>query len=225
MIDFPTLKHKFSFFLDRKQTKVTLDIASNSITHSKHFEMPGMNETSTIRSLALVFAGNSLSLYIDCKEASKIDIDIGLSKLYLQMDDPVVNLFRERKYPLHFDSSIERALNRANCQKGLNRRGNKRFLKNKLSDKGKKFIGGHKNEMKQKNIFTEKNKKRDTSWYHSGSDRERDRYRETEPNNELYRRGDIPILHGDCDGRFLFLFPKKNCKLLKINCTPYTQML
>lgn len=140
MIDFPMLKHKFSFFLDRKQTKVTVDIAANSITHSKHFEMPGMNETSTIRSLALLFSGNSLTLYVDCKEASKIDIDIGLTKLYLQMDEPVVNLFRERKYPLHFDSSIDRAFNRANCQKGNNRRGNKRFLRNKQSEKGKSHI-------------------------------------------------------------------------------------
>lgn len=130
------LKHKFSFFLDRKQTKVTVDINANSITHSKHFEMPGMNETSTIRSLALLFSGNSLTLFVDCKEASKIDIDIGLTKLYLQMDEPVVNLFRERKYPLHFDSSIDRAFNRANCQKGY-RRGNKRFLRNKQSEKGK----------------------------------------------------------------------------------------
>lgn len=135
MIDFPTVKHKFSFFLDRKQRKVTLDIASNTITHSKHFEIPGMNETSTIRSLALLFSGNSLTLYVDCKESSKLDIDVGLSKLYLQMEDPVIKLFRERKYPLHFDSSVERAFGRANCQKG-GKRGNKKLLKNKQNDKG-----------------------------------------------------------------------------------------
>lgn len=136
MIDFPTLKHKFSFFLDRKQTKVTLDIASNSITHSKHFEIPGMNETSTIRSLALLFSGNTLTLFVDCKESSKLEIDIGLSKLYNQMEEPIVKLFRERKYPLHFDSSIERAFGRANCQKGFNRRGNRKLLRNKQSEKG-----------------------------------------------------------------------------------------
>lgn len=136
MIDFPTLKHKFSFFLDRKQTKVTLDIASNAVTHSKHFLIPHMNETSTIRSLAILFASNSLKLFIDCKEASTIEIDIGLTKIYHQMDEPVVKLFRERKYPLHFDSTIVRALDRANCQKGLNRRGNRKSLRNKLSDKG-----------------------------------------------------------------------------------------
>ncbi|KAG4072453.1 hypothetical protein HA402_004385 [Bradysia odoriphaga] len=134
MIDFPTIKQKFSFFLDRKQRKVTLDIASNTITHSKHFEIPGMNETSTIRSLALLFSGNSLTLYVDCKESSKLDIDVGLSKLYLQMEDPVIKLFRERKYPLHFDSSVERAFGRANCQKN-GKRGNKKLLKNKQNDK------------------------------------------------------------------------------------------
>lgn len=148
MIDFPTIKHKFSFFLDRKQRKVTLDIASNTITHSKHFEIPGMNETSTIRSLALLFADNSLTLFVDCKESSKLEIDVGLSKLYLQMEDPVIKLFRERKYPLHFDPSVERAFGRSNCQKN-GKRGNKKLLRNKQNEKGNilgpllKHICGH----------------------------------------------------------------------------------
>lgn len=157
MIDFPTLKHKFSFFLDRKQTRLTLDIASHSITHSKHFEIPGMNETSTIRSLALVFHENTMTLFIDCKESSKLEIDIGMNKLYLQMDEPVIKLFRERKYPLHFDTSIDGAFGRANCQKGMHRRGSKRQLRNKQSDRGKLLMScythihnilwpGHRNE-------------------------------------------------------------------------------
>lgn len=136
MIDFPTLKHKFSFFLDRKQTKVTLDIAANAVTHSKHFEIPGMNETSTIRSLALLFSDNTLTLFVDCKESSKLEIDIGLSKLYNQMEEPIVKLFRERKYPLHFDATVERAFGRANCQKGSSRRGARKLLRNKQSEKG-----------------------------------------------------------------------------------------
>lgn len=138
MLDFPSLKHKFSFFLDRKQTKITLDIASHSIIHSKHFDMPGFNETSTIRSLAFSFHDNIVTLYVDCVESSKLDIGIGLSKLYLQMDDPVMKLFRERKYPLHFDTSVQGAFGRANCQRGMHKHGNKRFTRNKLSaDKGK----------------------------------------------------------------------------------------
>lgn len=138
MLDFPSLKHKFSFFLDRKQTKITLDIGAHSITHSKHFEMPGFNETSTIRSLAFSFHDNIVTLYVDCVESSKLDIGIGLSKLYLQMEEPVMKLFRERKYPLHFDTSIQGAFGRANCQRGMHKHGNKRFTRNKLSaDKGK----------------------------------------------------------------------------------------
>lgn len=138
MLDFPSLKHKFSFFLDRKQTKITLDIASHSIIHSKHFDMPGFNETSTIRSLAFSFHDNIVTLYVDCVESSKLDIGIGLSKLYLQMEEPVMKLFRERKYPLHFDTSIQGAFGRANCQRGMHKHGNKRFTRNKLSaDKGK----------------------------------------------------------------------------------------
>lgn len=46
--------------------------------------------------------------------------------------------FRERKYPLHFDGNLEHALQRANCQKGLNRRGNRRMLKTKVTtERGK----------------------------------------------------------------------------------------
>lgn len=48
----------------------------------------------------------------------QVDIDVGLSKLYFQMDEPIVKLFRERKYPLHFDISAQAAFGRLNCQKG-----------------------------------------------------------------------------------------------------------
>lgn len=138
MIDFPSLKHKFSFFLDRKQRKITLDIGTHSIIQSKHFEMPGFNETSTIRSLALYFHDNIVTLYTDCTESSRLDIDIGLSKLYLQMEEPIIKLFRERKYPLHFDTSIQGAFGRANCQRGMHKNGNKRYTRNKqTTDKGK----------------------------------------------------------------------------------------
>jgi hypothetical protein len=42
----------------------------------------------------------------------------------------------------------------------------------------------------------EKNKKRDVrDWYH----REEQRF---EMKNNVNRRGDIPVLHGDCDGEF-----------------------
>lgn len=48
--------------------------------------------------------------------------------------------------------------------------------------------------------FTEKNKKRDIrNWYQSANDRYNDAIEE-KPRDTL-RRGDIPILHGDCDGK------------------------
>lgn len=136
LIDFPSLKHKFSFFLDRKQMRVTLDVASNSIIHSKHFIVPNINETTIIRSLAFHFHENTVTLYIDCGASAKVDIDVGLSKLYLQMDEPIVKLFRERKYPLHFDTSVQAAFNRANCQKGAHKHSGKRSNRNKQMDRG-----------------------------------------------------------------------------------------
>ncbi|XP_037959915.1 uncharacterized protein LOC119689209 isoform X2 [Teleopsis dalmanni] len=186
MIDFPTLKHKMSFFLDRKQQRVTLDISDNGATESKHFEIPNINETSTIRSLALHFHKNRIALLVDCKESSAHEIDLNLTKLYAsQLDDPIIKLFRERKYPLHFDGNVENALQRANCQKGiLHRRGNKRMLKNKISER-------------------EKNKKRDVrNWFNHepqvGSS-SNEQYRQQETSLDIERRGDIPVMHGDCE--------------------------
>lgn len=140
MIDFPSLKHKFSFFLDRKQMRVTLDVASNSIIHSKHFNVPNINETSIIRSLAFHFHENTVALHVDCSESAKVDIDVGLSKLYFQMDEPIVKLFRERKYPLHFDTTVQAAFGRSNCQKGTNKHNGKRFNRNRQLDKGTEHI-------------------------------------------------------------------------------------
>lgn len=152
MIDFPTLRHKFSFFLDRKQTRVTLDLTVNAHTHSKQLAIAGMNETSTLRSLALRFAGNRITLYVDCTESAHVDVDVAPQSLYQLMDgEPVVKLFRERKYPLHFDATIERAFERANCQRngagsasagGMSsasrqqQRTSRKLLRNRQSEKG-----------------------------------------------------------------------------------------
>lgn len=93
MIDFPTLKHKLSFFLDRMNQRVTLDVTANGATVSKHFELPNTNETSTIRSLALHFHKNRIAMLVDCKESSTHELDVSLTELYAQMDtDPVIKL-------------------------------------------------------------------------------------------------------------------------------------
>lgn len=117
--------------------RVTLDVASNSIIHSKHFNVPNINETSIIRSLAFHFHENTVTLHVDCSESAKVDIDVGLSKLFFQMDEPIVKLFRERKYPLHFDTSVQAAFSRSNCQKGAHKHSGKRYNRNRQLDKGK----------------------------------------------------------------------------------------
>ncbi|XP_053962504.1 uncharacterized protein LOC128866050 isoform X2 [Anastrepha ludens] len=179
MIDFPTLKHKFSFFLDRREQRVTLDISASGIIDSLQFAIPNINETSTIRSMALHFHKNRIALLVDCKESAAHELDMNLSKLYIQMDDPVIKLFRERKYPLHFDGNVESALQRANCQKGLNRRGNRRILKTKVTTE------------------REKNKKRDVrNFYNSDS---YERFTQRQLPLDFEQRGDIPMMHGDCE--------------------------
>lgn len=98
MIDFPTLKHKFSFFLDRREQRVTLDISASGVTESIQFIIPNINETSTIRSLALHFHKNRIALLVDCKESDAHELDMNLSKLYIQMDDPVIKLVSRAKW-------------------------------------------------------------------------------------------------------------------------------
>lgn len=129
MIDFPAAKNKFTFYLDRKSKRVTIDINSNAQIFSKHLEAPALNETTTIRSLAFAFSGNSISLFLDCKEVYRDDMEFNLSKLYLNMDEPNVKMLRERKYPLYLDHNVEKALIRANCQKSSKQKGNRKMVK------------------------------------------------------------------------------------------------
>ncbi len=130
MIDFPAAKNKFTFYLDRKSKRVTIDINSNAQIFSKHLEAPSLNETTTIRLLAFSFSGNSISLFIDCKDAYRDEMEFNLSKLYLNMDEPSVKLLRERKYPLFLDHNVEKALIRANCQKSSKQqKGNRKLVK------------------------------------------------------------------------------------------------
>lgn len=139
MIDFPAAKNKFSFFLDRKDKRVTIDINSNAKIFSKHLDVPMLNETTTIRSLAFSFSQNVISLSIDCKDVLKDEMEFNLSKLYLDMDEPTVKLFRERKYPLFLDGSVESALDRASCQKLAKRKPNHNIVKD--NEKKKNFDG------------------------------------------------------------------------------------
>jgi thrombospondin 2/3/4/5 len=139
MIDFPAAKNKFSFYLDRKGKRVTIDINSNTKIFSKHLDVPMLNETTTIRSLAIAFSENIITLYIDCKDVLKDEMEFNLSKLYLDMDEPTVKLFRERKYPLFLDGSIENALDRASCQKGSQRKPNRKIVKD---NEKKKYADG-----------------------------------------------------------------------------------
>lgn len=129
IIDFPAVKNKYSFYLDRKSKRVTIDINANSQMFSKHLSAPMLNETTTVRSLALSFSQNSVTLYIDCKSAVKEELEFNLSKLYLNMDEPEVKLMRERKYPLFLDKKTDSALSRANCQKPWKPKGSKKTLK------------------------------------------------------------------------------------------------
>lgn len=133
MIDFPSAKNKFTFYLDRKSKRVTIDINSNSQIFSKHINAPSLNETTTVRSLAVSFSENTISLYIDCKDVYKDEMEFNLSKLYLNMDEPDVKLMRERKYPLFLDRNVESALARANCQKSSKQKGSRKMMKDSES--------------------------------------------------------------------------------------------
>lgn len=150
MIDFPAAKNKFTFYLDRKGKRVTIDINSNSNIFSKQLNVPSLNETSVIRSLALSFAGNTITLYLDCEDVLKDEVEFNLSKLFLDMEEPMVKLFRERKYPLYLDTSSDNALSRASCQKNSRRKSNHKIVRD--NERKKHSEGKNVNDM-SKQIF------------------------------------------------------------------------
>lgn len=129
MIDFPSAKNKFTFYLDRKAKRVTIDINSNSQMFSKHLNAPSLNESTTIRSLAFTFSENTISLSVDCKSVVKDEMEFNLSKLFLNMEEPTVKLLRERKYPLFLDRTFDSAMTRANCQKSSKQKPNRKMIK------------------------------------------------------------------------------------------------
>lgn len=218
MIDFPTAKHKFSFFLDRKNKKVTVDINSGARVYSKHFEVESLSEDSTIRSLALVFQKSNMALFLDCKKIGVQDLEVDINQLYANMDDPVLKLvsgfnlilffkifnhnwfpkFRERKYPLHFDFNIADALFRANCQKTHNRKEYKRH-QSKSS-----FMGmAIENQLSENPLGPEKNRKRDVrDWQREDRGFKQAHNIPAVGETTNIRRGDIPVIHGDCDGEW-----------------------
>jgi thrombospondin 2/3/4/5 len=182
MIDFPAAKNKFTFYLDRKSKRVTIDINSNAQIFSKHLEAPALNETTTIRSLAFSFSGNSISLFLDCKEVYRDDMEFNLSKLFLNMDEPNVKLLRERKYPLFLDHNVEKALGRANCQKSSKQKGNRKLVKDSETY-------GYYNDQ-------DVNRKRGRRDHNRNN-------RYSSNTNTLSRRGDQTVIHGDCDENLL----------------------
>lgn len=184
MIDFPSAKNKFTFYLDRKAKRVTIDINSNSQMFSKHLNAPSLNESTTIRSLAFTFSENTISLSVDCKSVVKDEMEFNLSKLFLNMEEPTVKLLRERKYPLFLDRTFDSAMTRANCQKTSKQKPNRKMVKDSDSY-------GYYNDQ-------EVNRKR-------GRREHRNSNRYANPNQipNSSRRGDISVIQGDCDENLL----------------------
>lgn len=139
MIDFPSAKNKFTFYLDRKGRRITIDINSNSKIFSKHLNLSSLNETTTIRSLAFSFSSNVITLYVDCHDVLKEEMEFNLSRLFSDLEEPLVKLFRERKYPLYLDTSPENAFSRASCHKDSRRKSNHKIVKD--SEKKKYYEG------------------------------------------------------------------------------------
>lgn len=98
MIDFPKSRHRLSFYLDRKGKRITVDVQANAQLYSKHLEAAEIDESATIRSLVVQFQPNLITLYIDCKDSAKQEIDVNLSKLYSNMEEPTVKLVRNLNF-------------------------------------------------------------------------------------------------------------------------------
>jgi hypothetical protein len=112
VIDFPG-SNQFSFFLDRKFHRITLDVAGKFDVYSKHFGINNLNETTVINNLAISFKDHDLKINFDCKNFVEQEVGFKLSEIYGAMDEPSVKLLRERKYPLYVELEFD------DCEKVL----------------------------------------------------------------------------------------------------------
>ncbi len=106
VIDFPG-SEQFSFFLDRKSHLISLDVAGETDVYSKHFEVSALNDTTAINNLAISFMSKTIKISVDCEDIVLQEMDFNLSETYKGLDEPIVKLFRERKYPLHVLSEVD----------------------------------------------------------------------------------------------------------------------
>ncbi|XP_073822840.1 cartilage oligomeric matrix protein-like [Musca autumnalis] len=131
MIEIPMLKYKMYFFLDGKKHRVNLRIGTDDAWNLLHFETRLINETTAIRSLALHFHQNRISLLVDCKVASAHEIEINLTEQCTLTHCPRMMLYRDLKYPLHIVGNFDVA----NCLKELTPRSDRVILRNDISER------------------------------------------------------------------------------------------
>lgn len=90
--------------------------------------------------------------------------------------------------------SISDALFRANCQKSNTRKDYKRVSKNS-------FAGMNiENQVSEAALGPEKNRKRDVRDWQREDRGFRQNAHNAPSESSVLRRGDIPVIHGDCDG-------------------------
>jgi syndecan 4 len=109
-----------------------LDVAGKSDVFSKNFEIKDLNETTTIKNLAISFKDKVITISIDCQSVAEQKVDFKLSEIYESMEEPSVKLFRERKYPLYVELEFE------DCEKVLKKQTD---LLRKMNKKAKKLDG------------------------------------------------------------------------------------
>lgn len=111
--------------------------------------------------------------------------------------------FRERKYPLHFDNLVADALWRANCHKSSGRRENRRYVKEGLKNRSnshKHYFKFNGENLINDQAAADKNRKRHIRDWQQEEGRNRNQNHHNGGGHTEQRRGDIPVVSGDCDG-------------------------
>uniref|UniRef100_A0A1Y1KEV5 EGF-like domain-containing protein n=3 Tax=Photinus pyralis TaxID=7054 RepID=A0A1Y1KEV5_PHOPY len=121
VVDFPNSLHKFILMLDRLSKKVVVETVEDGRTRTQYFTVDSLDEFGAIGSIILVInqtqPGAYVNLYVDCKSQGRIATPKSMRDMFSKMKNPLLQVFRERKYDMEVDSeeNFRKVIQRNNC--------------------------------------------------------------------------------------------------------------
>ncbi|XP_067003820.1 cartilage oligomeric matrix protein [Anabrus simplex] len=112
---------KFTLMLDRRSKRVIIETLEDGQTRAQHFTVDSLTDGSLLRSLVLhvnqTQPGAHVNLFVDCFSQGVVTTPRTMREMFLKMNNPQLQVFRERRYVLEVDANmgLRSILNRNNC--------------------------------------------------------------------------------------------------------------